>query len=139
MQPRLPILVGGGGEKVTMRIAARFADEWNVWGAPEVLAGKGEVLEQHCEEIGRDPASIKRTAQILVTLSDDSSVLERERSAGGFPSIAGGVEELRDAIGRYAEAKVDEFILPDFNLGRTIPERKEAYDRFIEDVAAPFR
>ena len=42
-------------------------------------------------------------------------------------------------MGRYVEAGVDEFILPDFNLGRTIPERIEAYDRFMSDVAPQFR
>jgi F420-dependent oxidoreductase-like protein len=138
VQPRLPILVGGGGEKVTMRIAAQYADEWNTWGTPETLASKGKVLEQHCEDLGRDPAQIKRSAQVLVTISDDPAVLERARSGGGFPPIAGSLEQVRDQIGRYVDARVDEFILPDFNLGRTIPERKEAYDRFMSDVASAF-
>jgi len=138
VQAHLPILVGGGGEKVTMRIAARFADEWNVWGAPDVLRQKGEVLERHCEEAGRDPAQIKRSAQVLVTMSSDPAVIERAHAGRGFPVMAGSVEEIREQIGHYSEAKVDEFILPDFNLGRTIPERKEAYDRFREDVAAQF-
>ena len=69
---------------------------------------------------------------------DDPAVIERARAARGFPAIAGSLEEIRDQIGRYIEAKVDEFILPDFNLGRSIPERKEAYSRFIEDVAPAF-
>jgi F420-dependent oxidoreductase-like protein len=139
VQARLPILIGGGGEKVTLRIAAKYADEWNVWGAPVVLKQKGDVLERHCEAIGRDPAQIKRSAQALITLSDDPAVIERARAATGFAAIAGSVAEITDQIGRYVEAKVDEFILPDFNLGRTIPERKEAYDRFLSDVAAAFR
>jgi len=66
-------------------------------------------------------------------------LIERARAAGGFPVIAGSVAEITDQIGRYSEAKVDEFILPDFNLGRSIPERKEAYDRFMSDVAGAFR
>jgi F420-dependent oxidoreductase-like protein len=139
VQPRLPILIGGGGEKVTLRIAARYADEWNVWGNPEVLTQKGAILEQHCAAANRDPAQIKRSAQALITLSDDPAVIERARAAPGFPVIAGSVEEIRDQIGRYTEAEVDEFILPDFNLGRTIPERKEAYDRFMSDVASAFK
>ncbi len=48
VQARLPILIGGGGEKVTMRIAAQYADEWNTWGTPEVLAHKSKVLDAHC-------------------------------------------------------------------------------------------
>jgi F420-dependent oxidoreductase-like protein len=136
VQARLPVLVGGGGEKVTMRIAARFADEWNIWGTPETLLRKVKVLDAHCEEAGRDPAEIKRSAQVLVTISDDAAVLERARSAGGFAALAGGLEEIREQIGRYSDAGVDEFILPDFNLGRTIPQRKEAYDRFMSDVVS---
>ena len=49
LQPHGPsLLIGGGGEKVTMRIAAQYADEWNVWGDPETLRHKISVLEQHC-------------------------------------------------------------------------------------------
>jgi alkanesulfonate monooxygenase SsuD/methylene tetrahydromethanopterin reductase-like flavin-dependent oxidoreductase (luciferase family) len=139
VQPHLPILVGGGGEKVTMRIAAQYADEWNIWGSPETLKRKGEILEKHCEAVGRDPSEIKRSAQVLVTISTDPAVLERARNAPGFPGLFSSVEEVRDQVGRYIDAKVDEFILPDFNLGRTIPERKEAYDRFFEEVASKFR
>jgi F420-dependent oxidoreductase-like protein len=139
VQARLPILVGGGGEKVTMRIAAQYADEWNTWGTPETLAHKIKVLEQHCERLGRDPKSIRRSAQAVVTISDDPAVLERARAGGGFASIAGSLEEVRDQIGRYIEAGVDEFIVPDFNLGREVGRRKEGLDRFIEDVAPAFR
>jgi F420-dependent oxidoreductase-like protein len=137
-QSHLPILIGGGGERVTMRVAAQYADEWNVWGAPDVLSQKGAVLERHCAALGRDPATIKRSCQALITLSDDPAVIARARSSPGFPVIAGSLEEIRDQIGRYSDAKVDEFILPDFNLGRSIPERKDAYSRFMEDVAPAF-
>ena len=60
MQEHLPILIGGGGEKVTLRIAAKWADEWNTWGSPEVLQAKGAVLDRHCQAIGRDPATVAR-------------------------------------------------------------------------------
>jgi F420-dependent oxidoreductase-like protein len=139
VQTRLPILIGGGGEKVTMRIAAQYADEWNTWGTPETLAHKIKVLEEHCERLGRDPKSIRRSAQAVMTISDDPAVLERARAGGGFASIAGSLEEVRDQIGRYVEAGVDEFIVPDFNLGREVARRKEGLDRFVQDVAAAFR
>ena len=51
VQSELPLLIGGGGEKVTLRIAARWADEWNTWGTPEVLAHKNVVLDRHCAVI----------------------------------------------------------------------------------------
>ena len=50
-----------------------------------------------------------------------------------------GVEQIRDHIGKFAEAGVDEFIMPDFTLGRTVEERKEGFDKFIEEVAPAFR
>src|SRR5438105_1402565 len=60
VQPALPIWIGGGGERRTLRIAARFADGWNVpFVAPEEFARKRGVLHQHCEAVGRDPAEIR--------------------------------------------------------------------------------
>jgi len=138
VQQHLPILIGGGGEKMTMRIAARCADEWNIWGSPEVLQRKGDILEQHCEDIGREPSEIHRSAQVLVALGGNTAAAERA-TAVGMPTLAGSVEQMRDNIGRYIEAGVDEFILPDHNLGDTLGERLEAYDRFMADVASAFR
>src|SRR5713226_6802457 len=54
LQRPLPLLIGGGGEKRTLRIAARYADEWNTWGTPETLRHKMSVLDQHCVREGRD-------------------------------------------------------------------------------------
>ena len=139
VQDPLPLLVGGGGEKVTMRIAATYADEWNVWGTPEVLRHKIGVLERHCEDIGRDPGTIARSAQALLFLSDDQAFLDRTRAADiGMPTIIGTAEEVRDVVGQYAEAGVDELIVPDFTLGS--PERRQAIlDSFAEEVAPGFR
>ena len=61
---RLPILIGGGGEKVTLGLVARFADAWNGFGPPETYAHKNRVLDQHCADVGRDPAEIERTVLI---------------------------------------------------------------------------
>jgi F420-dependent oxidoreductase-like protein len=135
VQHPLPLLIGGGGEKVTLKIAAKYADEWNVWGNPELLRHKMEILDRHCESVGRDPRSIKRSAQALLYLSDDASFLAKVRSRPGFfPMMSGGVDEIRAVVGQYAEAGVDELIVPDFNLGPR--QRKiEVLDRFIEEVA----
>ena len=135
VQQPLPLLVGGGGEKVTLRIAAKYADEWNVWGDPATLRQKMEILDRHCESLGRDPKSIKRSAQSLLYLSDDAGFLAKVKSRPGFfPMMAGGVDEVRATIEAYADAGVDELIVPDFNLGPR--QRKlEVLDRFIEEVA----
>jgi probable F420-dependent oxidoreductase len=60
----LPILIGGGGEKVTLRIVARHATIWNGQGEPEVLAHKNRVLDEWCAKVGRDPKEIERSAEI---------------------------------------------------------------------------
>jgi F420-dependent oxidoreductase-like protein len=140
-QQPLPLLIGGSGEKVTLKIAARYCDEWNTWGTPEVLAAKGAVLERHCHDLGRDPAEIRRSAQALVFLSEDATALAaiRERMAGGVrPVVIGTPAEVLQTMADYAEAGVDEFILPDFNL--TTPEAKtDTMDLFIERVAPALR
>ena len=68
IQDPLPLMIGGGGEKVTLRITARYADEWNVWGDVDRLRQKMGVLDGHCETVGRDPGAIQRSAAVLVLL-----------------------------------------------------------------------
>jgi probable F420-dependent oxidoreductase len=60
----LPILVGGGGERVTLRLVAEHADMWNSFGPPERFAHKNAVLDRWCEEVGRDPLTLERTVAI---------------------------------------------------------------------------
>jgi F420-dependent oxidoreductase-like protein len=136
-QSTLPLLIGGGGEKVTMRIAAKYADEWNVWGGPDVIRQKTKVLEDHCRAIGRDAKQIKRSAQGMLVLSDDTALVERMRG-GGRPVIAGNAEQVSQTIQEYADAGLDELIIPDFNLGSG-SARLGAYDRFWDEVAVRFR
>jgi probable F420-dependent oxidoreductase len=64
---RLPILIGGGGEKVVLRLVAEHADMWNGGGSPQEFAGKMAVLDDWCERVGRDPKSIERTANVGAT------------------------------------------------------------------------
>lgn len=129
-----PLLVGGGGERVTMRIAAQYADEWNVWGTPEVMRAKGTVLERHCEAVGRDPAEIRRSSQALLFMSEDEEFLSRFRGVDlGLPTIVGTPPEVVEVVASYADAGVDELILPDWNLGA---RRLELLDRFHEEVVS---
>ncbi len=58
---RPPILIGGGGEKVTLRITAQYADIWNGFGLPDVARHKCQVLDEHCRRLGRDPSEIERS------------------------------------------------------------------------------
>jgi F420-dependent oxidoreductase-like protein len=139
VQDRLPLLIGGGGERRTLRLVARWADEWNVWGTPEILAHKGEVLDRHCADLGRDPASIRRSAVALLRMSTDAARVASWREAGiPRPSIIGTPDEVRDIIGAYAKAGVDELIIPDFTFSDA-GERDEVLDLFIGELAADHR
>ena len=61
----LPVLIGGSGEKVTLRLVAEHADAWNAFGPADSWAQKNAVLDEWCEKVGRDPQAIERTASIL--------------------------------------------------------------------------
>jgi len=95
----LPILIGGGGEKVTLRLVAEHADAWNTFGPPETYAHKNAVLDDWCAQLGRDPSTIERTVGIGATEVDD---VEKYLDAGathlivmtGHPYDLGPVERL---------------------------------------------
>jgi alkanesulfonate monooxygenase SsuD/methylene tetrahydromethanopterin reductase-like flavin-dependent oxidoreductase (luciferase family) len=72
LQDRLPLLIGGGGEKVTLRLVARYADANNLGGGIEAVTRKEAILLQHCEREGRDPAEIERTAGVGTVIIRDS-------------------------------------------------------------------
>lgn len=135
---RLPLLIGGGGEQRTLRIAARWADEWNVWGDPALMAQKGAVLDGHCAAIGRDAAEIERSAVALLFLGDDEKWLAglRERDLGR-PAIIGTPAQVVEIVQRYVEVGVDEIIVPDFTLPD--PARKrDTLSQFMAEVAPAF-
>jgi probable F420-dependent oxidoreductase len=97
----IPIMIGGGGERVTLRIAAQHADLWNGYGAVEVWAHKNRILDDWCARVGRDPGAIERTAMID---PKDLAAVDRFAAAGcthvilrpGFqpPLDFGAVERL---------------------------------------------
>jgi F420-dependent oxidoreductase-like protein len=136
---QLPLLIGGGGEKVTLRITARWADEWNVWGDVEKLRQKMAILDRHCDTEGRDPAAIQRSAVALLFLSDDAAFVEKMRNRDiGRPTIVGNADEVREIVQAYRDAGVDELIVPDFTLG-AMQQKLDTLDQFIEKVAGPLR
>ena len=139
VQDRLPLMIGGGGEKRTLRITARFADEWNVWGTPDVLAHKNAVIDQHCQDVSRDPSEILRSAVALVFIADDESKLTSVRELDlGRPTVIGTPAEVIDTMGQYRDAGVDEFIVPDFTMG-PLAQRIDTIDLFINEVAPALR
>jgi alkanesulfonate monooxygenase SsuD/methylene tetrahydromethanopterin reductase-like flavin-dependent oxidoreductase (luciferase family) len=136
----LPILVGAGGDRM-LGIVARWADAWNTWGLPDHIAERSAALTRACEAVGRDPGAVARTAQALVFLAgDDAEAAAVARAAGRapMPAMAGTAERLREVVAAYAEAGVDELIVPDRTLGEGAAKR-DRMDCLIAEVAAPFR
>jgi alkanesulfonate monooxygenase SsuD/methylene tetrahydromethanopterin reductase-like flavin-dependent oxidoreductase (luciferase family) len=111
VQPRLPILVGGAGERKTLRTTARFADAWNVGGSVERVRHKDEVLRRWCREVGRDESEIERTLGFdLTVLRNDPAEARRVgreigRHQGGSrgASFSGTPEQLAEALVPYVE------------------------------------
>lgn len=135
LQPKpvgpMPLLIGASGEQVMSKIVAEYADEWNHWATPEVFAHKSAVYSRACEDRGRDPKSLHRSTQALVFLGDDGAA---KAASAGRPAIGGTPAQLVDVLGQYAEAGLDEWILPTF--GHTDPsEIKDFSDRFLTEVA----
>ena len=110
-----------------------------MWGDVDKLRRKIEILERHCADVGRDPSQIQRSAVALLFLSDDEAFVEKMRSRDiGRPTIIGNVMQVQEIVAAYAEAGVDELIVPDFTLG-PMDAKLATLDRMIGEVAAPFR
>ena len=99
-RPHPPILVGGGGERKTLRLVAQYADACNVFGAPPMLQRKFEILRQHCADVGRDPEQIERTTLQNVNLKAETpaQVVDRfgELGDAGAQHIIIGIHEVHD-------------------------------------------
>ncbi len=136
VQGKLPIVVGTAGARM-MRITARWADEWNAWGAPELAARQRGRFGEACDAVGTDPATIRTSSQALVFMSDDGSALAERRAKVDLErSLVGTPAQLVEELGAYAEAGFDEFILLSATLGDSPAERREAYERFAAEVIA---
>ena len=133
-QDRLPILVGTGSPRM-LNITARFAQEWNTWGAPELAAERREVFVDACTSAGTDPASMHTSVQALVFMEDDDAKVEKILAGDmGDRTIAGSDDRLVEQLGRYVEQGFDEVIVPDFTLGTDAGERLAAYQRLAQDI-----
>jgi F420-dependent oxidoreductase-like protein len=99
-RPHPPILVGGGGERKTLRLVAQYADACNVFGTPPMLQRKFEILRRHCADVGRDPEQIERTTLQSVNLKAESpaQVVDRfgELGDAGAQHVIIGVHDVHD-------------------------------------------
>jgi F420-dependent oxidoreductase-like protein len=119
-QPHIPLLIAGGGEKVTLKLVAEFADACNVTDSPQRLKHKFDVLKNHCETVGRDYNSIHRTVQTHCVMADS---LEEATARipqwapfvfpGDFESycLVGPAATIRERIAAYEAAGVQELVI----------------------------
>jgi alkanesulfonate monooxygenase SsuD/methylene tetrahydromethanopterin reductase-like flavin-dependent oxidoreductase (luciferase family) len=127
LQAHLPILIGGGGERKTLRMVARYADANNLGGGFENVKRKDEILRRHCEEVGRDESEIERTTGVGTCIIRDD-LAEAERIARDmFASHGGATTWANQLIG--TPEQVVEKLRPYLGIG---------YRHFIVGFPAPF-
>jgi alkanesulfonate monooxygenase SsuD/methylene tetrahydromethanopterin reductase-like flavin-dependent oxidoreductase (luciferase family) len=130
LQEHVPIMIGGGGEKKTLRIVAKHADMWNVFGTPETVARKDEILRAHCEAVGRDGSEIERTLGCKVTIRSTEAEAERvyrdllERNRTPLSRMEGDVSVWNGSPEQIAE--------------RMIAFRRIGFDTFVNELPAPY-
>ena len=109
-RPRVPIMIGGGGEKKTLRLVAQYGDATNVFGGPEVLARKYAILREHCQAVGRPYAEIERSTlqNTRLSASGDEGTESPEAAAARFDTLAeAGAQHVIVGIGNIEEPGVD--------------------------------
>jgi F420-dependent oxidoreductase-like protein len=124
LRGRIPILIGGGGERRTLRLVAQYADACNLFGDLDTIGHKLSVLERHCADVGRDPAEITKTK--LTTLVVGRTVEEARATAEGISrhrgdmaaaflasAVVGDAEAVVEQVAAHREAGLDGLI---FNL-----------------------
>jgi alkanesulfonate monooxygenase SsuD/methylene tetrahydromethanopterin reductase-like flavin-dependent oxidoreductase (luciferase family) len=122
-----PIMIGGSGERRTLKLVAQYADMCNVSGGPATVAHKLDVLRAHCKDAGRDPSEIVTTRLGTLVLTDTSADTDRSTSflrgmAGAeFAEqfIVGEAEEVVDQVGAFVDAGLDGLI---FNMPLSDPD-----------------
>jgi alkanesulfonate monooxygenase SsuD/methylene tetrahydromethanopterin reductase-like flavin-dependent oxidoreductase (luciferase family) len=130
VQERLPIMIGGAGEKKTLRTVARYADMWNAMGSVELLKHKDEVLRRHCQEVGRDESEIERTAGCKPVIRDT-----REAALRAWE------EQMARNRTPMSEVEDDDTFwvgTPDDVAERMRERREIGFHTFIAEIASPY-
>lgn len=117
--PMPPITIGGGGEQLTLRAAAKWADRSNYFGDPDTFARKSRVLDDHCEAVGRDPAEIERSYNENVVVGATAEAAERK------------ADRLRKRTGRTLQEYRDRNVIGD-------PEEVASWFRQYLEVGATY-
>jgi alkanesulfonate monooxygenase SsuD/methylene tetrahydromethanopterin reductase-like flavin-dependent oxidoreductase (luciferase family) len=137
LQRRLPLMIGGGGERETLRIVARSADLWNGFGSVEVIAHKLAVLRGYCTELGREVREILPTVAFGVVIRDDPAALQARlqeietvnHGDGVWLGPSGTVEAVAQGLAQYWRVGVRGFI-----IDMPAPYDDETLRRLMDEV-----
>ena len=139
IQKHLPILIGGGGEQVTLKLVAKYGDANNVSGTPEEVAHKEEVLLKHCAAVGRNPDEIERTVGIGTVVirnnpADAQKIYEAQFARNGISPLwerqpVGTVDQIVEQLAPYVKLGYKHLV-----AGFSTPHDEESLIRFAEEV-----
>ena len=138
-KPHPPVLIGGVGPKVTLRIIAELGDACNLWGPPAEFVKQRDTLKRHCDAVDRDESTIEKTTYDLVlcapTEKELKQKIERLLPKGVEPWMAliGTPSELMDIVGEYARVGANHLCM-DF-----AGNDPESYGLFVEEVMRKFQ
>ena len=144
-QPRPPLMMGGAGEKLMLKVIAKHADQWNTFGSPQVFSHKIDVLKGHCATVGRnfDDIEVSWAGAGLVTDSreEKDALLGQLAEAFGITpeqydasALVGSASEVRDRVQKFIDVGVTHFILID-----SPPFNHDSIRRFAEEVMSSFK
>ena len=127
----IPIMVGGTGEKRTLKTLAMYGDIMNVIASPERVKHLSGGLERHCEAVGRDPSEIQKTVHVPIRIVHDEKKAEEIRGENAW-SMIGSPQYVIDRIGDFLDVGITE-LTPQIR-----PQRPEIYQELDEDVFSAF-
>jgi len=130
LREHLPIMIGGSGEKKTLRTVAKYADQWNAFGSPETLAHKDDVLRSHCDDVGRNPEDIERTV--------GAKILIRDSEAAAVRLLEDLMEHNKTPMDRIAEDETFWIGTAEQIAERMVAYRQVGFHTFLVEMPSPY-
>jgi len=146
--PYPELMIGGGGERVTLKVAAKHADHWNVWGGPGVMGRKGKIMDEHCAAVGRGARPLARSVNMALLFTDKNSDVDTlaesiSKRMGRSPEeakdtcLAGSPMQISDKLNELKAVGTTALFVP--TMFRPMPELRKDLDRFAAEIAPDFR
>ena len=137
-KPHPPILIGGVGPRLMMRVIAEMGDACNLWGPPDEFVKQRETLKRHCDEVGRDESTLEKTTYDLVVCAPTEAALKQKidqllpKGVEPWMALVGKPSQLIDVVGEYERVGADHLCM-DF-----AGNDPESYELFVDEVMSKF-